>query len=75
MLNHNRTLPLAITENDGHVTIRCTATPEQNGGERCVWSWRVSAMDAGKAFNLAVRHAFDRHMAHVPYPVEVDARG
>lgn len=69
MDEHARELPLRIVERDGHVTIYCTATPEQNNGEPCVWSWlsgwklaNGSVQTNGAAIESAVRHAMERHM-------------
>lgn len=64
MEKYTRRLPLAFEINDGHVTVRCTAAPEVNGGESCVWHWRVTDGNV----DSAIRHAVERHLPHIPYP-------
>jgi hypothetical protein len=56
-------LPIEITENDGHVQIRCTAG-HSDAGEPCSWTWRMvrdNITANGNAIDKAVQHALDRH--------------
>lgn len=63
-----RRLTLEFYESDGHVQLRCTATPEQNNGEACVWTWRLAREYESEAVTQAIDHVMERHMQFIPYP-------
>lgn len=60
-------IPLAfyVDPQKDEFRLHCDATPEQNNGEPCMWSWPILSEGPGErwyAVENAINHALQRHM-------------